>query len=109
MTWIGSTPHSGIGMTEEKYSLLKELAQSSEYWRIVLVTVDSTSCLKLTSLSNSQRARLMLIIIELDVALYERSWRLGISDRHTQSIQETKQTINSFDRMRSIVERRRHP
>lgn len=105
MTWIGSTPHHDIGMTDEKYNLLKELALSKEYWHVILVTVDSTAHLQLSSLSNDQRARLASIIIELDSAIYMKSWGFDIPEIHTNSVQKTEPNLNSFNRMRSIMKR----
>ncbi len=105
MTWIGSTPHRDIGMTDEKYNLLEELALSKEYWHVILVTVDSTAHLRLSSLSNDQRARLTSIIIELDSAIYMKSWGFDIPAIHTNSIQKTELNLNSFNHMRSIVRR----
>ncbi len=105
MTWTGSTPYRDIGMTDEKYSLLNELALSREYWNVMLITVDSTAHLQLSSLSNDQRARLASIMIELDNAVYMRSWGFDVPVIHTNSVEETKPSSNSFNRMRSIMKR----
>ena len=102
-TWIGATPLTNIGMTEEKYTLLRELAQNNEYWAVVLSTIDAVAHLKLTSLSNSQRVRLALIILELDVALYAKSWGQDVPGRFAQSSQKVERTTDSFSRMRNLL------
>ena len=106
-TWIDAVPLTDIGMTEEKYVLLRELAQNSKYWVIALHTVDAVAHLKLTSISNSQRARLTSIILELDGALYAKSWGQDVPDRLTRSSQKVGRAVDSFSRMRGLLKERK--
>lgn len=113
MTWIGDTPLKGIGMTDEKYALLCELANSNEYWATVQATVDTCAHVKLTSLSGDQRVRLALVILELDVALYAKSWGLEITgpirsrERPATQATQATQADSSFSRMRNILKKRK--
>jgi len=65
MTWHGSVPFTEAGMNEEKYSLLKELAKDSYYWKSALDFVNGVSGRALSSLTLRQRNWMVEIITSL--------------------------------------------
>ena len=76
MTWIGQVPFEDIGMTENKMDLLKELAEDSDYWKRAHMFVQLSANRVPSSLSHKQRSWLTTIILDLDIELDKRSWRM---------------------------------
>ncbi|GAH89291.1 unnamed protein product [marine sediment metagenome] len=93
---------AGLGMTQEKYILLEELAEASSYWVIAHALVKAAANLELTSLSNHNRRRLASIILELDCELYMKSW--GFDEMEFKVVKEPQWQAagleSSFDKMR---------
>lgn len=77
MGWIGSneTPFAELGMTQDKLTLLQELAEDSPYWTRAHRFVNAVRNRRLSSLSDYQRRWLTTIIMDLDNELYKKSWR----------------------------------
>lgn len=77
MSWIGSDaiPFSEIGMTQDKLTLLKELAGYTTYWRNALVFVNTFKNNKPSSMTDPQRRWLTTIMLGLDDELEKRAWR----------------------------------
>ncbi len=75
--WIGSSevPFSELGMTEEKFNLLKNLSGNSGYWMKAHAFVKAITYRKLSSLSDFQRRWLTTIIMDLETESYRKSWR----------------------------------
>jgi len=105
MTQIDFIPLANLGMTCEKYALLEELAEASDYWAIAHVQVKTAANLKLSSLSNHLRRRLTSIILELDCELYKKSWRLDkIEFKAVKELQwQAAGLESSFDKMRRVL------
>jgi len=105
MTQTCSAHFTSLGMTPEKYALLNELAESSDYWTIALVLMKAAANLELGSLSSNLRRRLTSMILELDCELYDKSWGLdkivfkGVK-RHQMQADEPE---SSFDKMRRML------
>ncbi|MBA7704931.1 hypothetical protein ES703_113754 [subsurface metagenome] len=76
MVWVSQVPFEHIGMTEDKMSLLAELAEDSDYWKRAHVFVKLTANRVLSSLSHKQRSWLTTIILDLDNELHKKSWRI---------------------------------
>lgn len=74
MTWIGQVPFEDIGMTEDKMSLMKELAGDNSYWKKAHDFIQSIAGSVPSSLSYNQRRWLSTIILGLDDELHKRSW-----------------------------------
>ena len=102
MTQTGFTPLISLGMTQEKYMLLKELAEASDYWAIACVQVEAAANLKLPSLSDYLRRRLTSIVLELDCELYMKSW--GLDKVEFKAVEKPQwqaaRLESSFDKMR---------
>ena len=76
MTQADSIPLTGLGMTLEKYILLKELAETRSYWATAYTLVEAAADFGPTALSTHQRRMLSSIILELDYQLYRKSWKV---------------------------------
>ncbi|GAG93475.1 unnamed protein product [marine sediment metagenome] len=76
MAWIGQVPFEDIGMTEDKMTLLAELAEDSSYWKKAHGFVRSIAGSVPSSLSYNQRQWLTTIILDLDNELDKRAWKL---------------------------------
>lgn len=79
--WIGKTPFEEIGMTEDKVSLMEELAEDNVYWSNALSFMRSIQTRKLSSLTNRQRNWLYDIDAALGVELNKRIAREAFEDR----------------------------
>lgn len=76
MSWIGSPdiPFADIGMTQEKWDLLKSLSGQGGYWRRAYLFIKANTDRKLSSLTLRQRNWLTEIVIELEQELEEKAW-----------------------------------
>lgn len=72
MTWFGEIPFKELGMTDEKFSLLKDLALSSDYYQKALEFIKGVSTRKPSSLSLRQRNWLTEIIASLEDKLNKK-------------------------------------
>jgi len=92
-------------MTPEKYTLLEELAEASDYWAIAHALVKAAANLELSSLSDHQRRRLTSIILELDCELYKKS--CGLDKMEFEAIKKPQRWVaeleSSFDKMRRML------
>lgn len=71
-SWVGSVPFQEQGMTQEKMTLMEELAEDSDYWKTALSFVRSISSRKLDTLTEKQSDWLLNIIASLEVELNKR-------------------------------------
>ena len=105
MTGIGCTPFVNLGMTPEKYVLLKELASTSDYWLLAYTQMEAAANLELILLNGYLRGRLASIILELDAELYRKSW--GIDKIVFKATQKPKWQMSnpesSFSKMRRTL------
>lgn len=105
MTQAGSPPFPDLGMTQEKYALLGELAEASDYWVIARALVNAAANLELSSLSDHQRRQLTSIILELDNELYRKSW--GLDKMKFEAVKKSQWRADglesSFDKMRRML------
>ncbi len=76
MAWIGQVPFENLGMTEDKMTLLAELAEDSNYWKKAHGFIRSITGRVPSSLGPNQRRWLTTIILDLDNELHKRSWRI---------------------------------
>jgi len=85
MTWLGKVPFSEIGMDEDKYTLLKELAEDSEYWRSAYSFIEGVRDRRLFSLTVRQSNWVMTIDAELGVELNRRAVREVFKEAQDES------------------------
>lgn len=71
-SWVGGVPFQEQGMTQEKMTLMEELAEESDYWKTSLSFVRSMSSRKLDTLTEKQTDWLLNIIASLGVELNRR-------------------------------------
>jgi len=65
VTWHGGVPFKELGMDEEKYGLLKDLAEHSDYWKSALGFIDGVRGKNPSQLTQRQRNWLSQIIESL--------------------------------------------
>jgi hypothetical protein len=77
MSWAGMNkqPPSIVKLDQEKYALLKELSEDSDYWASALKFVDSVKNRDFYSLTDKQADWLTSIMAELSVRVDRRTAR----------------------------------
>jgi len=77
MSWIGSPeiPFTDIGMTQQKWDLLKELSGDGDYWFRAYYYLLAVRHRILSSLTSSQRGWITTIILSLDTEVERRAWQ----------------------------------
>lgn len=74
-SWVSGVPFSVVGMTQEKMSLLGELAEDDKYWKTALGFVRSSSTREWTSLTTKQQDWMQNISDSLTVELSRKESR----------------------------------
>ena len=65
-----------IGLTVELFKLLEELARKYYHWLEAYLLIDVARGAQLSTSSTWVRTRLATIILELEVRMYQRAWRI---------------------------------